>query len=89
MKSLLFSSVLLLAAANALAADAKPEFKDDVSRLPADVAERYRAILPQRGEMKWLRTPWLVDLGEGIRVAKTEKRPLLIWVSGDEPLERC
>jgi hypothetical protein len=26
---------------------------------------------------------------EGLRVAKTENRPVLIWVSGDDPLERC
>ena len=32
---------------------------------------------------------FLPDLNEGIRVAKAEGRPVLIWVSGDDPLERC
>ena len=33
--------------------------------------------------------PWVLDLEEGIRLAKQEKRPLLLWTSGDDPLERC
>jgi hypothetical protein len=33
--------------------------------------------------------PWILDLEEGVRLARAEKRPVLIWVSGDDPLERC
>ena len=33
--------------------------------------------------------PWVLDLDEGIRLAKAEQRPLLLWTSGDDPLERC
>ena len=39
--------------------------------------------------LRWQTIPWLTDLNEGIRVARAEKRPLLIWASGDDPLERC
>ena len=41
------------------------------------------------GELKWQQIPWLVDLPEAIRQAKAESRPILLWVSGDDPLERC
>jgi hypothetical protein len=39
--------------------------------------------------LRWQTIPWLTDLAKGIRLAKAEKRPLLIWASGDDPLERC
>jgi UDP-N-acetylmuramoylalanine--D-glutamate ligase len=29
------------------------------------------------------------DLDDAVRTAKMENRPVLIWVSGDDPLERC
>jgi hypothetical protein len=61
----------------------------DVSRLPRPAAELYRDTTLFPREPKWQRIPWLLDLGEGIRLAKEEKRPLLIWSSGDDPLERC
>lgn len=54
-----------------------------------DLARRAELIKPRPGEYKWQQIPWLVDLGEGIRLAREEKRPLLLWVSGDDPLERC
>jgi hypothetical protein len=31
----------------------------------------------------------MLDLEEAIKVAKKEKRPLLVWVAGDDPLGRC
>jgi hypothetical protein len=31
----------------------------------------------------------LVDLPEAIRLAKEEGRPVLIWATDDEPLDRC
>ena len=63
--------------------------KSDVSRLPRHAAELYRDTTLFPREPKWQRIPWLLDLDEGIRLAKEEKRPLLIWTSGDDPLERC
>lgn len=52
--------------------------------------ERRAAILrPKPGEFKWQQIPWVLDLSEARKQAKEEKRPLLIWASGDDPLERC
>jgi hypothetical protein len=61
-----------------------------MDRLPADAARMYRFVTtPQPGELKWQQIPWLTDLPEGIRQAKAEKRPLVLFVSGDDPLEKC
>jgi len=54
-----------------------------------DLAARAAVIKPKSGEYKWQQIPWILDLSEGIRLAREEKRPLLLWVSGDDPLERC
>jgi hypothetical protein len=68
---------------------ALPAHGDDVSRLPSSAAQAYRLIVPAETETKWLRIPWMRDLAAAVEQAKQEKRPLLVWVSGDEPLERC
>jgi hypothetical protein len=61
----------------------------DVSLLPKAAAQLYADTILFPRPAKWLEIPWLVDLGEGIRTAKAENRPVVIWVSGDDPLERC
>jgi hypothetical protein len=61
----------------------------DVARLPKKAAQLYADTTLFPRPTKWLRVPWLLDLNEGIRLARAEKRPVLIWVSGDDPLERC
>jgi hypothetical protein len=79
-----------LIAATAVRADSRPGGPHpDVPRLPKEAARLYAdtTLFPQ--PTKWLEVPWLLDLTEGIRVAKAESRPVLIWVSGDDPLERC
>jgi hypothetical protein len=76
------SAALLLALAPAVRGD-------DVDQLPDYPARAYRVILPRENEMRWQEIPWLVDLAAAAKLAKKEKRPLLVWVSGDEPLERC
>jgi hypothetical protein len=63
--------------------------KDDVARLPAAARQLYADTTLFPREARYERIPWLLDLEEGIRVAKEEKRPVLIWTSGDDPLERC
>lgn len=72
-------------------ADVRPvSAKEDVVRLPAPIAQLYAdtTLFPQ--PTKWRDAiPWLLDLDAGIRLAQEEKRPLLIWTSGDDPLERC
>jgi hypothetical protein len=62
----------------------------EAPRLPpaADVIAKY-VKLRRPGELKWQRIPWLVDLPGAIRQARAEARPLLLFVSGDDPLERC
>jgi hypothetical protein len=62
----------------------------DVARLTPEAARMYAAVRSARpGELKWQQIPWLVDLEEGIRTAREEQRPLLLFVSGDDPLEKC
>ncbi len=60
------------------------------ARLPADAARMYGFVrTPHPGELKWQEIPWLTDLREAVRQAKAEGRPLLLFVSGDDPLEKC
>jgi len=72
-----------------LALSAAATCAGDLDRLTAYQRSEYRAIKPTAAEMKWRQIPWITDLATGIRQAKAEKRPLLIWTAGDEPLERC
>jgi hypothetical protein len=64
---------------------------DDVSRLPTEAARLHAYVTKplSPGELAYRQIPWLVDLNEGLRVARDEKRPLLLWTSGDDPLDRC
>ncbi|MBV9124079.1 MAG: hypothetical protein JO112_12030 [Planctomycetes bacterium] len=58
--------------------------------LPVEAARMYGFVTtPHPGELQWQQIPWLTDLREGIRQARAEGRPLLLFVSGDEPLEKC
>jgi hypothetical protein len=72
-------------------ADVRPvSVTEDVSRLPATSVQLYAdtTLFPQ--PTKWRDAiPWVLDLEAGLRLARDEKRPLLIWTSGDDPLERC
>ncbi len=71
-------------------ADTKPvSTKEDVNRLNAESAQLYADTTLFPREMKYQQIPWLLDLEKGIQLAKEEKRPVLIWTSGDDPLERC
>lgn len=64
---------------------------DDMSRLPSEAARLYTYVTKPfwPGELGYREIPWLVDLNEGINLARAENRPLLLWTSGDEPLDRC
>jgi hypothetical protein len=87
----LLTLTLALVCARQVGPDVRPvSANEDVARLPAAPAQLYAdtTLFPQ--PTKWRDAiPWLLDLDEGIRVARAEKRPVLIWVSGDDPLERC
>jgi hypothetical protein len=83
---------LIAATAGAVAAgaDVPADRKPGADRLPADAARMYGFVkTPHPGELKWQQIPWLTDLQEALREAKAERRPLLLFVSGDEPLEKC
>ena len=81
---------LLLASAAALAAGDSARPNPGAERLPADAARMYGFVTtPHPGELKWQQIPWLTDLRDGIRQAKAERRPLVLFVSGDDPLEKC
>jgi hypothetical protein len=71
-------------------ADVQPDTDADVRRLSAEAARMYAAVKkPHPGELRWQQIPWLTDLQEAARLAKAENRPLLLFVSGDDPLEKC
>jgi hypothetical protein len=63
----------------------------EAGQSPADqaLAERAAAIKPVAEELRWQQIPWLTDLAEGQRLAQAERRPIFLWVTGDDPLERC
>ncbi len=50
---------------------------------------RADAVKPTAEELKWQNIPWVTDLEQAQRSARTERRPLFLWVSGDDPLGRC
>jgi len=59
-------------------------------RLPPAAAAMYKYLkLREPNELKWQQIPWLTDLPEAVRQAKAENRPLLFWLSDDDPLDRC
>jgi hypothetical protein len=57
--------------------------------LPPDLAQRASVIRPRPDELRWQQIPWITDLSQGARIARDERRPILLWVTGDDPLERC
>jgi hypothetical protein len=80
------ASLILATAGADVPADRNP----GVDRLAADAARMYGFVKsPHPGELKWQKIPWLTDLREGIRQARAENRPLVLFVSGDDPLEKC
>ena len=46
-------------------------------------------IKPRPDENKWQQIPWVTDVNEGLRQARAEKRPLLLWAIMGEPLDEC
>lgn len=82
--------ILVTAGAIAAGADVPADRNPGAERLPTDAARMYGFVkTPHPGELKWQQIPWLTDLQEAIRQAKAESRPLLLFISGDDPLEKC
>ena len=87
----LLAPIILTAAAGVAAGAEVPADRNSAAgRLPADAARMYGLVrTPHPGELKWQQIPWLTDLREAVRQARAERRPRLLFVSGDEPLEKC
>jgi hypothetical protein len=62
---------------------------ENLQRSDEALAKRAAVIKPSAEELRWQQIPWVTDLTEGQRLAKAERRPIFLWVTGDDPLERC
>jgi hypothetical protein len=59
-----------------------------------DLLRQAAAVRPHESGFHWQQIPWLVEPAEALKQAKTENRPLLVWLAGGRdrdgsPLERC
>jgi hypothetical protein len=59
------------------------------AKLSADAAAIYKHVKRRPGELNWQKIPWLADLPEAFQQAKAENRPILLWATDDDPLDRC
>ena len=87
-----FASLLLLVPCLAVAegqTDSVASRATQTAPAREELARRADIIKPSADELKWTRIPWVLDLAEGQRLARAEKRPIFLWVTGDDPLERC
>ena len=81
MKTFLLSTTLLVAGGVLYGAEPCPT--------ELALIKRAAVIKPAPEELRWQQIPWLTDLAEGQQLAKAERRPIFLWVTGDDPLERC
>ena len=81
MKTLIISTTLIVAGGALFGAEPRPT--------DAELANRAAAIRPTPQELRWQQIPWVTDLADGQRLAQAERRPIFLWVTGDDPLERC
>ncbi len=67
--------------------------------VPADLPPEFarlelQAVRPPAAQFRWQEVPWHTDAATALAEAKSEKRPLLVWLAGGRdrdgtPLERC
>ncbi len=90
-RRLLILSFLAVAIANRIAhGDTVPLGRHpDAALLPRGWATLYDDTTLFPRSTAWREIPWLINLNEAVAAGKKENRPILIWVSGDDPLERC
>jgi hypothetical protein len=87
---LIVASAGTVAACAAVPAAQPADRNPGADHLPGNAARMYDFVkTPHPGELKWQQIPWLTNLGEAVRQARAERRPLLLFVSGDDPLEKC
>ena len=53
------------------------------------LVQQAAVVRPTAKELAWLNIPWVLDLKAAQTTAKVEGRPIFLWVTGDDPLERC
>lgn len=70
------------AASGASRARAVPEIPVPDDR---DLALWTKRILPPATELEWERIPWIPNLGDGVRTAEAEGRPVLLWLMNGHP----
>ena len=56
---------------------------------PEKITARLDVMRQSGALIKWQEVPWILDLKEGMKQSREERRPMFLWVSGDDPLERC
>jgi hypothetical protein len=79
-----FPALYTLAASAALAAAGDP-LTAEVQALKSMA----NAARVDESLLRWRDIPWYTDANAGLKTARAEKRPMLLFVTGDEPLGRC
>ena len=83
------ASLLLVAGLAGPSRSGDPEERKAFIDSAVKLAVKMDAIKPRPDEVRWLQIPWTLDLDAAVKASRDENRPLLIWASGDDPLERC
>jgi hypothetical protein len=79
--------VLALTAFLALAAFANAG--DPLAHETQALKDMAKLVRQDEARLRWRDIPWYTDAADGLKAARAEKRPVLLWVTGDDPLGRC
>ena len=95
---LLTATVALMVAVNWPPAKAQSP-QPDAGRSPFAAAWqlldlRAAPLRPSAADLRYQQIPWLIDPAEALKQARSEGRPMFLWVAGGRdrdgiPLERC
>ena len=55
----------------------------------AGLRKKAGAIRPTADELRFKEIPWVIDVFEGFRLAKEEKRPVFLYMITGDPLDDC
>ena len=59
----------------------------DPAPWPRETVEAWTAhVLPTEEEARWASIPWLSSFSEGLRAARIEGKPLVLWAMNGHPL---
>ena len=48
-----------------------------------------QSVLPSAGEQPWMQVRWRKDINQACVEAKAQGKPILVWLSGGDPLGVC